>query len=225
MDAPTRVKSRYTRLDRTSRSNRAKVYHDRLVLEKGAGVVKEVDSEVIEAETLRISPSAKNSVLQVEITGPSHVAVGALLGSAEVRNSSGALVASLRPGLDLAFDAQAGSSTSVTMTGVLIFKNGNYFLTDATTGVTVELVGTDLGKDVGKNVTITGSIIPDATPPGGIFRSSASRRHPLRSWRWRFRRRRWRGQRRRTFHWCNDWHRWRRGPRWNDHRSGCGRYL
>ncbi|MGP8243131.1 MAG: hypothetical protein ACLQVN_01270 [Bryobacteraceae bacterium] len=150
-----------------SPESRAKVYHDRLVLEKGTGVVKEADSELIEAETLRISPSAKNSVLQVEITGPSHVAVGALLGAAEVRNSSGVLVASLRPGLDLAFDAQAGSATSVTMTGVVVLKNGNYFLTDATTGVTVELVGTDLAKDVGKNVTITGSIIGGAAPPAG----------------------------------------------------------
>jgi hypothetical protein len=151
-----------------SPESRAKVYHDRLVLEKGTGVVKEeAVSEVIEAETLRISPSTKNSVLQVEITGPSHVAVGALTGSADVRNSSGVLVASLHPGLDLAFDAQAGASTAVTMTGVLVFKNGNYFLTDATTGVTIELVGADFGKDVGKNVTITGSILPGATAAAG----------------------------------------------------------
>jgi hypothetical protein len=150
-----------------SPQSRAKVFHDRLVLEKGTGVVNEAASEVIEAKTLRISPSAKNSVLQVEVTGPSHVAVGALLGAGEVRNSAGVLVASLHPGLGLAFDAQAGASTSVTMTGVVVFKNGSYFLTDATTGVTVELVGTDLGKDVGKNVTITGSIVPGAPAPAG----------------------------------------------------------
>jgi hypothetical protein len=147
--------------------SRAKVFHDRLVLEKGTGVVKEAGSEVIEAETLRISPSAKNSVLQVEVTGPSHVAVGALLGAGEVRNSAGVLVASLHPGLGLAFDAQAGASTSVTMTGVVVFKNGSYFLTDATTGVTVELVGADFAKDVGKNVSITGSIVSGAPAPAG----------------------------------------------------------
>lgn len=150
-----------------SPQSRAKVFHDRLVLEKGTGVVKEAGSEVIEAETLRISPSAKDSVLQVEVTGPSHVAVGALLGSGEVRNSAGVLVASLHPGLGLAFDAQAGASTSVTMTGVLVFKNGSYFLTDATTGVTVELVGADFAKDVGKNVSIAGSIVAGAPAPAG----------------------------------------------------------
>src|SRR6266542_581316 len=83
--------------------SRARVYRDRTVLEKGSGLVKDGARHVIEAATLRISPSVRDSVVQIEVTGPSRVTVTARGGPAEVRNSSGVLAASLRPGMALAF--------------------------------------------------------------------------------------------------------------------------
>jgi len=148
-----------------SPDSRAKVYRDHTILEKGTGVVKDAGTHVIEADTLRISPLAKDSVVQVDITSPSSITVAARSGAAEVRSATGVLVASVRPGLALAFGAQAGAATAFDMTGVEEFKDGKYFLTDDTTHVTVQLEGPDLAKFVGKCVEVTGSIIPGATPP------------------------------------------------------------
>ena len=147
-----------------SPDSRAKVYRDHTILEKGTGVVKETGNHVIEADTLRISSSAKDSVVQVDITSPSNITVAARSGAAEVRSASGVLVASVRPGLALAFGSQAGAATAFDMTGTEEFKDGKYFLTDDTTHVTVQMEGPDLAKFAGKCVEVTGSIIPGATP-------------------------------------------------------------
>ena len=85
-----------------------------------------------------------------------------------MRNSSGVLTASLRPGMALAFDPQAAAAAAVKMTGVIESRNGAYFLTDETTKVTIQLLdGADVSKYVGKKVEITGSSIPGASPAGG----------------------------------------------------------
>ena len=147
-----------------SPDSRAKVYRDHTILEKGTGVVKEAGNHVIEADTLRISSSAKDSVVQVDITSPSNITVAARSGAAEVRSATGVLVASVRPGLALAFGSQAGAATAFDMTGTEEFKDGKYFLTDDTTHVTVQMEGPDLAKFAGKCVEVTGSIIPGATP-------------------------------------------------------------
>jgi len=147
-----------------SPDSRAKVFRDHTILEKGTGVVKEAGNHLIEADTLRISPSEKDSVVQVDITSPSSITVAARSGAADVRSASGVLVASVRPGLALAFGSQAGAATAFEASGVEEFREGKYFLTDATTHVTVELEGSDLAKYVGKCVEVTGSIIPGANP-------------------------------------------------------------
>ena len=89
--------------------SRARIYRDRTVLEKGSGLVSGAPSQRFEAATLRIAPAAANSVLQVEVAGPGRVAVAAHTGIGEVRNASGVLVASVRPGMALAFDAGAAA--------------------------------------------------------------------------------------------------------------------
>jgi hypothetical protein len=147
-----------------SPDSRAKVFRDHTILEKGTGVVKEGGNHVIEADTLRISPSVKDTVVQVEITSPSNITVAARSGAADVRSASGILVASVRPGLALALGSQAGATTAFDMTGVEEFKDGKYFLADDITHVTVQMEGPDLPKYIGKCAEITGSIIPGATP-------------------------------------------------------------
>jgi hypothetical protein len=148
--------------------SRVRVYRDRTVLEKGSEFVKDGARYVMEAATLRIAPCARESIVQIELTAPSRVTVVASGGAAEVRNSSGVLTANLRPGMALAFEPQAASAAAVKMTGVIESRNGAYFLTDKTTGVTVQLMeGPDVSKYVGKTVEITGSAIPDSTPAAG----------------------------------------------------------
>jgi hypothetical protein len=146
--------------------SRARVYRDHTVLEKGSGFVKDGARHVIEAATLRIAPSTRDSVVQIEITGPSRVTVAARGGLAEVRNSSGILTARLLPGMELAFSPQAAADAAVKITGCES-HDGAYFLTDETTGVKFELQGTEVSNYAGKKVEITGSSIPGATPAAG----------------------------------------------------------
>jgi len=147
--------------------SRATVYRERTVLEKGAGLLREADKHVFEAASLRIAPAAGDAVIQVDVEGPGRISVSARSGGALVRNSGGVLVASLRAGMELEFDSQAGASTAVKIAGVVELRNGNYFVTDATSRVTFQLQGSDLARYVGKRVEITGAVIPGATPLGG----------------------------------------------------------
>jgi hypothetical protein len=148
--------------------SRARVYRDRTVLEKGTGFVREGASHVIEAATLRIIPSVRESVVQVEITSPSSVTVVTRGGAAEVRNSSGVLTASLLPGMAIAFSPQAGAAAAVKVTGWIELRDGAYYLTDETTKVKIQLMDTpDVIKYVGVECDVTGSSIPGASPVGG----------------------------------------------------------
>jgi hypothetical protein len=67
----------------------------------------------------------------------------------------------------LSFEPQAAPATAVKMTGVIEFHDNAYFLTDATTKVTVQLQGPGLARDVGKTFEIKGNSLPGATPAGG----------------------------------------------------------
>ena len=153
--------------------SRATVYRDRAVLEKGAGIVAHARQLTVEAAGLRIVPSAGDAIVEVDKTGQDQVVVAAKAGSAEVRNASGLLVASLNPNMALAFDTQAPSSQAsaatgaVKLTGVVQSEDWSFFLSDATTGVKVQLRGQDLARYVGKQVTFEGSVIPGTTAAGG----------------------------------------------------------
>jgi hypothetical protein len=149
--------------------SRAKIFHDHTVLEKGTGMFRDAAGLHFQADTLEIAPAAKDSVVQVDVKSESRVSVYAYAGSAQVRNSSGLLVASLHPGMALDFDnpPQAGGSTAVKLTGTITERDGKFFITDSTTNVVAEIQGKDLAKYVGKRVNIEGSQIPDAAPAAG----------------------------------------------------------
>jgi len=145
----------------------ARIYRDHTVLQTGSEFVKDGAHHVIEADSLRITPSNQDSVVQVEITNPERVTVGARGGPAEVRNSSGVLTASLLPGMSLAFNPRAGAASAVKMIGVIESRNGAFLLTDETTKVTIQVEGPDVSKYVGKKVEVVGSVIPEAKAAAG----------------------------------------------------------
>jgi hypothetical protein len=123
----------------------------------------------VQAGALRISSSAKGSVVEVQTAQSGRVDIAAATGVAEVRDSAGTLVAVVRPGLALDLNPPQGGATSAFQaTGVLESRNGKFYLTDSTTHVTVELQGTDLAKYVGKTVEVTGSTIPGAPVATGV---------------------------------------------------------
>lgn len=132
-------------------NTRAQVYKDR-----------------IEAATLRISPTDPHTVAEILAQDSNHVSIGAVQGLVDVRNGAGVLIATVRPGLALAFSTQAGGAATATkVKGCLVRKGDKYLLTDGTTNITVELQGPDVAKNAGHQVEITGSMIPGATPTAG----------------------------------------------------------
>lgn len=149
-----------------SRQSRVKVYRDRVVLENGGGLVRNAGKHTIEAATLRIVPISNDSVVQIDMSGPTHIAVSSQSGSADVRNSGGVLVASLRTGMALAFDPQAGAAAAATVSGLLHVVGSTFFVTDTTANITFELRG-DLAKYANKNVRVTGSIMGGAVAAAG----------------------------------------------------------
>jgi hypothetical protein len=146
-----------------SPESRAKVYQDRTVLEQGTSVVR-ADKHLVEAGTLRISPTAKFSTVQIENKGARQVMVMARAGSAEVRNGSGLLVAKLDAGMAMMFDAAASGNGAARVSGVLKKKeDGKFEVTDNTTHISYELQGdVNLSKYEGQTIEITGSSIPGA---------------------------------------------------------------
>lgn len=148
-------------------ASRLRVYRERAVLEKGIGSLKGGTRYRIEAASMRVAPSGRDSVVQIELTGARFITVAARGGAAEVRTESDVLAASVVAGTALSFEPQAAPASSIKMTGVIEFRDNAYFLTDATTKVTVQLQGASVAKHVGKTVEITGNSVPNATPAGG----------------------------------------------------------
>src|ERR1035438_4942983 len=142
----------------------------KIQLSSGAAIVlapnsrAQVYKDHFEAATLRISPTDTHTIAQIVSQDSSHVSISAVQGLVDVRNGAGVLVATVRPGLALAFSTQAGGAATATkMSGCLGMKNGHYVMTDNTTGVTVELKGPEVAKNNGHQVEITGSMIPGPT--------------------------------------------------------------
>ena len=157
-------------------ASRARIFRDHTVLEQGDEVLSASVSQFVEADTLHIAPTARESV-QVEISAPNRVSVAARDGAAEVRNSGGILVASLTPGMALAFDPQAASASSVTIAGKLEALNGKYYVTDAATCVRYELRGSNLASRVGQNVHVTGTGTARGSGCGRRFAGRSGRKH------------------------------------------------
>jgi hypothetical protein len=148
--------------------SRVQLYRDRTVLQQGAQQVNKSQKHQVEVASLRISTLDNRTVADIVEKDSSHVSVAAHEGSVDVRNGTGVLVATVRPGLALAFDLQvAGAATASKMSGCLVKKGGKYLLTDNTANVTVELQGPDVAKSAGHQVEITGSMIPGGTPAAG----------------------------------------------------------
>ena len=75
------------------------------------------------AASLRISPADAHSVAEIVTSDNNRVSVAAREGLVDVRNGAGVLVATVRPGLALAFTTQAGgAATASKMGGCLVKK-------------------------------------------------------------------------------------------------------
>jgi hypothetical protein len=165
---------------RLASDSRGQVFRGRFVLQRGAARIDARKECTVDAEGLRVLAPA-NSTANLNLETPGQLRVAAISGEVRVTDGEGVLLAEVLPGTALAFSLQsAGAAAPEKLTGVLVYRDGHYFLTDKTASVTVEVVGSDLGKLVGKLVEVTGTLDTTAQPaPGAAHVLDISSIRPL----------------------------------------------
>ena len=136
--------------------SRGRVFHDRLVLDQGAGQVSG-SKFLVEARGLRVIPVGGDATARVALGSRNLVEVSAVTGSLRVESSMGIRVANMPAGAALSFTEQAGASAPTILCGNAESVDGKVMLTDKTSGVTVELIGTGLNQHLGKSISVTGN--------------------------------------------------------------------
>jgi hypothetical protein len=166
-----------SRLDMTSGArlslaaeSKARIFSDRLILERGSGRMERAAGIYLEAHGLTVRMENGAGSAQVALAGSGRIQVAALIGSLRVLNPQGLLVAAIHSGSALEFAFQA-SGTPSKLSGCLVAVAGHYLVTDETTNVAVEVggsgAGSGLAKESGNRVQITGVMDPSASPVSG----------------------------------------------------------
>ena len=151
-----------------SPASRAKLYGDRMILEKGETRIEYAVGFHLEALGLVVRPGVRagtgSSRGRISLEGNMRLRVAAVIGSFRVWNARGVLVANVAPGSAVAFEPQpAAAATATQITGVLTEQRGHFMLTDRVTRVTVEVTGQRLPAYVGQVVGVTGALNVAAT--------------------------------------------------------------
>ena len=107
--------------------SRAKVWENRLALERGVGQAFGPSAFEVDAAGLKIHSAEGTARFRVALND--RLEVTALAGVARVVNSSGVVLASIPAGRAMSFAMQQGSATgAITRTGCLLYKDGHYIL-------------------------------------------------------------------------------------------------
>jgi hypothetical protein len=150
-----------------SPASRARVYGDRMILEKGETRIENVVGFHLEALGLVVRPGVRpgsaSSSGWIALEGTTRLRVSALTGTFRVWNARGVLVANVAPGSALAFEPQPAAAATTQITGTLTEQRGHFMLTDRVTRVTVEITGQRLAGYVGQVIGVTGAMNVAAT--------------------------------------------------------------
>src|SRR5579871_3739392 len=135
--------------------SRAKVWENRIVLEKGIGQVTAPESYGVLVAGLEIRGSEPGARLQVGVKDG--VEVTALNGAARVSSGQGVLMAAIPAGHRMNFAMQAAAAGTITRAGCLLYKENHFILQDEATQEVVEVNGQDFALNVGNRVEVTGT--------------------------------------------------------------------
>ncbi|MCX6595113.1 MAG: hypothetical protein NTV70_01950 [Acidobacteria bacterium] len=135
------------------RESQAKVFADRVVLERGVSQLAGKNAYAVEAMGFRVTGDAAQARVEMK---KDYVLVAALSGVVKVTDASGMPVANLTAGRALGLQP-TGAAASSTMTGRLARENGHYVLPDEVSGLKVELNGNGLDREIGRRIQVTGA--------------------------------------------------------------------
>jgi len=137
--------------------SRARVFENKLVLERGTSQGAAPKGFEIEARGLRIAGESPESRVWVTFADTKLVQVAALTGSVRVTDHAGTLMASLLPGAAMKFNPQA-PGTAQTYSGCLVYKENRFLVQDEATGDVIEVQGAGLQPQVGNRVKVEGTV-------------------------------------------------------------------
>jgi hypothetical protein len=147
------------------RDSRGTLYRDRLVLQRGTAQLGLTDSFRVQASGVLVVPVEEHSSGIVSIDAGNAVTVEARNGTLEIRDSSGAGIARVRPGHPLTFSSVNDKlSGEFSANGVVTAENGHYYLSSSDTGMRYEIKGDNLQSYDGSPVFASGLL--EAAAPG-----------------------------------------------------------
>lgn len=163
-----------------STNSRGLLYHDRLVLQRGASEMTPSNGIVFEARGLQVTQSGPNAKGTISIGESDTVAVAALSGQFRVSNGSGQLLAKVDPGKPLSFatpseqDSQLPTAAMPTgpvkmsIYGTLSRDGDHYYLNlpAPDIGYVYEVQGANLEAYVGKLIIVSGTVDVHMRPVG-----------------------------------------------------------
>ncbi len=141
-------------------SSQAKVLEDRMILERGTSQLTSKTAYALETSGYKVSPEPSSQIRVDAKQGQMIVSV--VYGGARVSDQSGLPIARMAAGRTIGFQAKPEAGGTSVMTGRISKENGRFVLPDETSGLTVELTGTGLDREVGKRVRVSGAAQPSA---------------------------------------------------------------
>lgn len=141
----------------------------KIILQQGMAELGGQPGYSIAARNLRIVARNPGAVARVRLDGESKVLVAAVNGPVRIYNNAGLLVMDVVPGRAFAFAPQAGAADLADINGCLLFKAGKFIVVDQN-GQVSEVTGTDVTRNSGNPVHITGKISNTASTAPGAAR-------------------------------------------------------
>ncbi len=150
------------------RDSRGTFYRDHIVLERGKAELGITNSFRVQANGLVVEPAEAHASGVVSISPANSVTVEAKNGTLEIRDSSGATVARVRPGQPLTFSTVNDKpSAEFSAMGTISSAKGRFYLNSAETGMTYEMKGDNLQNYDGTSVVASG-ILETSAPGDGV---------------------------------------------------------
>jgi hypothetical protein len=139
------------------------LFHDRLILSRGETELNVKTPFQLEANGFEVTPSGPDTSGIVAVGPQNTVEVAALQGELKVTNRHGVLLANVTSGASLSFAADQDKTDSqaiaISDIGLESFKDGHYYLSSTQTGLSYEIIGNGLSKNVGAKIIINGKIL------------------------------------------------------------------
>ncbi|MBN9656856.1 MAG: hypothetical protein J0H49_01685 [Acidobacteria bacterium] len=135
-------------------ASQAEIYTDRIVLRAGQAAISSGAGYRVQAVGYIVAPES-GAQAKVEIRH-GQVAVGASNGRVSVSNREGILLARVNPETALSFEPAPVPAALSKLTGKVMKRGDQFFLTDELTHIEVELVGKDLASLAGQRVRVMG---------------------------------------------------------------------